>query len=62
MAIVIAKKTFTALNPENGLALNIVANSFVRNGNHFEFADSTGIVAFIPANFIVALKDNIVNE
>jgi len=62
MAIVTAKKVFTALNPENGLMLDIVANSFIRNGDHFEFADSTSIIAFIPDNFIVALKDNIVNE
>lgn len=62
MAIVTAKKVFTVVNTANGFVFDIAANSFIRNGSHFEFADSTGIIAFVPDCFVVALKDNLVNE
>lgn len=44
------------VNPNSSPSFEIKATSMIKNGHYYEFANETGIVAFVPAEVSVVLK------
>lgn len=58
MSTVKNKRTFV-VSPSHSDRFEVIASSMVLNRDYYEFADETGIVAFVPACVPVVEKDHL---